>query len=246
MRPSKRGLCWPTENIDPVFPFTRPGSKISWIYNWSPNPTANATSLDFTPMQWNHIGIDDLAGKVQTTNASSILAYNEPELHDQSNMSANLAATEWLRCIEPLRQKGIRCGSPSISSAPHAIPWLRSFLYLIRQAGSDVDFYCLHWYGRGLGAFYDYIWSTHHQLGAEKSVWITEFACTNWNEVMPLRQRDVEVFAREAFKYLDGLDWVERYAWFGPMRNMGAVGKGARLLDDDGNLTDLGKIYRDE
>lgn len=47
-------------------------------------------------------------------------------------------------------------------------------------------------------------------------------------------------------KYLDSLEWVERYAWFGPMRNTGTVGKWARMLDDEGKLTPLGKAYRDE
>lgn len=36
-------------------------------------------------------------------------------------MSTDLAAKEWLRGIEPLRKKGIRCGSPGISNAGHAV-----------------------------------------------------------------------------------------------------------------------------
>jgi hypothetical protein len=86
----------------------------------------------------------------------------------------------------------------------------------------------------------------HHQLGPGKPVWITEYACTNWNEQSPLPQEHVENFARESAKYLDTLDWVERYAWFGPMRNTGTVGKWARMLDGEGKLTALGKAYRDE
>ena len=85
----------------------------------------------------------------------------------------------------------------------------------------------------------------HHQLGPDKPVWITEYACTNWNEQNPLPQEHVEQFARESAAYLETLDWVERYAWFGPMRNTGAVGKWARMLDDGGKLTALGKAYRD-
>lgn len=30
-RPGKRGLCWPNDNVDPVFPFTKPSSKITWL-----------------------------------------------------------------------------------------------------------------------------------------------------------------------------------------------------------------------
>ena len=86
----------------------------------------------------------------------------------------------------------------------------------------------------------------HHQLDAGKPVWITEFAATNWNKDAPLPKDHVENFAKESIKYLDTLDWVERYAWFGPMRDCGTVGRGARMLDDEGGLTALGKAYRDE
>lgn len=157
---SKRGLCWPTDSIDPVFNFTKPGSKISWLYNWSPVPTPNSTSLHFVPMQWNNVYIDHLPSKVRDANATVILGFNEPELPDQANMSTELAAKEWVRVIEPLRKTGIRCGSPGISSAPQGVIYLQEFLQRIRKEGSDIDFYCFHWYGETLGQFYDYIWST--------------------------------------------------------------------------------------
>lgn len=157
---SKRGLCWPTDNVDAAFTFTKPGSKISWLYNWSPQPTPDARSLDFVPMQWNHVDIDNLPTKVRNCHATAVLGFNEPELPDQSNLTSALAAREWIRCFEPLRRAGIRCGSPGISSAPQGVVWLQDFLRQIRAGGSDVDFYCLHWYGETLGQFYDYIWST--------------------------------------------------------------------------------------
>ncbi|CAK1355185.1 unnamed protein product [Cercospora beticola] len=249
---SKRGLCWPVDNQDAVFHFTKPGSKVSFIYNWSPNSTPSSSSLEFVPMQWNNVGIEELHNKVQQAGARAVLGFNEPELPDQSNMSAELAANEWLRHIEPLRKSGIKAGSPGISCAGHAVGWLQDFLQRIRSGGSDVDFWAIHWYGCGnsagasIGMFYDYIWSTHHQLGPDKPVWITEFACTNWNPDAPLPREHVEEFAKETVKYLDTLDWVERYCWFGPMRDTGTVGKYAAMFDHDGKLTTLGKRYRDE
>jgi hypothetical protein len=111
-------------------------------------------------MQWNHVNIDELGQKAQAANAVVVLGYNEPELPDQSNMSVELAASEWIRCIEPLRKIGMRCGSPGISSAPQGVTWLKDFRARIQAAGSDFDFYCIHWYGETLGQFYDYIWST--------------------------------------------------------------------------------------
>ena len=134
----------PNDNKNEVFLFTKPGSKVSWLYNWSPDPTKGASSLDFVPMQWNTVNIDELASKVKAANASSVLGFNEPELPDQSNTSAELAAKEWLRYIEPMRKTGVRCGSPGISSAPQGVVWLKEFLQRLRDGGSDVDFY---WYG---------------------------------------------------------------------------------------------------
>ncbi|KAK5166935.1 uncharacterized protein LTR77_007664 [Saxophila tyrrhenica] len=243
----KRGLCWPTNNHkqDQVFPFTKPGSKVSWLYNWSPNPTPDSKTLEFVPMQWNNAGMDQLQSKVKQVDATRVLGFNEPELPDQSNMPVELAVSNWLQHMEPLRKAGIRCGSPGISSAPQGVAWLQDFLRRIRDGGSDIDFYCFHWYGETLGQFYDYIWSTYHQLGPNKPAWITEFACTNWQIDNPLPRDHVESFARDSVKYLDTLDWVERYAWFGPMRDTGTVGKWARMLDDEGKLTQLGKMYRD-
>ncbi|KAH6658129.1 glycosyl hydrolase catalytic core-domain-containing protein [Truncatella angustata] len=247
-RSSKRGLCWPVDNKDSVTSFTRPGTKVSWLYNWSPDPQPNTTSgmLEFVPMQWNHVNIDELGGKLQSSGARTLLGFNEPELGDQSNMSVELAAREWVRCIEPLRKAGVRAGSPGISSAPHGVGWLRDFLAAIRAGGSDVDFYCLHWYGEALGGFYDHIWSAYHQLGPDRPVWITEFACTNWSRDAPLPREHVEEFARESARYLDTLEWVERYAWFGPMRDTGTVGRWAAMLDAEGNVTPLGRAYRDD
>ncbi|KAK3935955.1 glycoside hydrolase family 128 protein [Diplogelasinospora grovesii] len=250
MAPSKRGLCWPTSNVDPPFIFTKPGSKVSWLYNWSPHPTPRC-SLQFIPMQWNHVNIDTLPGLCAQAGAPAVLGFNEPELAEQSNMSVELAAGEWMRCIEPLRKgqggrAAVRCGSPGISSAPHGVSWLKAFLAAIRAQGGGVDFYALHWYGETLGQFYDYIWSTHHQLGADKPVWITEYAPTNWSVEHPLDKGHVENFVRESCKYLETLDWVERYAFFGAMRDTGTVGRWAAMLDNNGKITEVGKIYRDE
>jgi hypothetical protein len=196
-------------------------------------------------MQWNHVSAQELHEKCRSCAAPAILAFNEPELPDQANMPASLAASTWISHIEPLRKAGIRCGSPGISSAPQGVAWMHDFLGRIRAQGSDVDFWAIHWYGETLGQFYDYIWSTHHQLGVQKPVWITEFAPTNWNKDNPLPKEHVEQFVRDSCNYLDMLNWVEKYAFFGAMRDTGTVGRWSAMLDGEGKLTGLGKIYRD-
>ncbi|KAK5679867.1 hypothetical protein LTS10_007815 [Elasticomyces elasticus] len=238
---NKRGLCWPTENHgkDEVHTFTKPGSKISWLYNWSPSATPNANSLDWVPMQWNHVNIDDLQNKVKAANATTILGFNEPELPDQSNVDVELAAKEWLRCIEPMRKAGIRCGSPGISSAPQGVQWLKEFLKKIKEGGSDVDFYTKRRKCGSLNSLVSIEWTR------ESSGQTLTLAATNWDTNNPLPKEHVEAFAKDSVAYLDGIEWIERYAWFGAMRDAGTVGKWARMLDNDGKLTDLGKAYRD-
>ena len=179
----KRGLSWASDNKDPTFLFTKPNSKISWLYNWSPNPTPGS-SIRFVPMQWNQVDIEKLRDKIIVHGQfipEHVLGFNEPERSDQANMSSEQAAQAWIHHIEPLRRLGIRCGSPGISSAPEGVVWLESFIANIRARGGDIDFYAIHWYGETLGQFYDYIWSTYHRLGPTKPVWITEYAPTNWN-----------------------------------------------------------------
>lgn len=252
---SKRGLAWPRENPSPLTPHpfssaSSPSSKISWLYNWSPDPSLPPNSpFPFVPMVWNgsQCHVNSLTRVLDENREKCpqrvILGFNEPELHDQANMSPDEAANLWMDHMEPLRRSGIRVGSPGMSNAPQGMPWMRSFLSNIRSRGGDVDFWCLHWYGETLGQFYDYIWSTHHQLDASKPVWITEWAPSNWDEGRPLEKGYVEGFVRDACKYLDGLEWVERYCFFGAMNNTGTVGRHAAMLDNEGRLTEVGRIY---
>lgn len=46
--------------------------------------------------------------------------------------------------------------------------------------------------------------------------------------------------------FLDGLDYIGRYSWFGIFREENAnawTGSGVSLLDNSGDLTELGAIY---
>ncbi|KAF2858670.1 glycoside hydrolase family 128 protein [Piedraia hortae CBS 480.64] len=243
---TKRGLAWPCDCHDECSLFKTPNSKISWLYNWSPTPNSNMNGLEFALMQWGTNGIDKLYEKVEAYHAKVVLGFNEPERPDQSNMSPESAAREWIRVFEPLRKSGVKCGSPAISAAPEGLVWLKDFLGRIRDGGSDVDFYCFHWYGAELGQFYDYIWSTYYQLpGEKKPLWITEFACTTFDPAKPLSKDHVENFVRESCKYLDGLEFVAKYAWFGAMRDAGTVGNVVCMIGGDGQVTDIGCAYRD-
>ncbi|KAJ7790950.1 hypothetical protein B0H14DRAFT_204705 [Mycena olivaceomarginata] len=82
----------------------------------------------------------------------------------------------WKDFLEPLKEHGIRLGSPAPSGAPGSKEWLHNFL---DQCGEDctVDFQVLHWYGTNATAFKDFITDYHNEFNLDN--WVTEWACQN-------------------------------------------------------------------
>jgi hypothetical protein len=71
-------------------------------------------------------------------------------------------------------------------------------------------------------------------------IWVTEMA-------LPQQSEDATVqMMNQTLPYLDKLDYVERYAWFGAFRTKNAnewTGDGVALFDGNGGLTKLGALY---
>jgi len=71
-----------------------------------------------------------------------------------------------------------------------------------------------------------------------KTLWVTELGWQNQGE------EDTLNFFNQSTQYLDRLDYVERYAWFGGFRESDSnVGPNGALLDDSGEVDDLGAMY---
>jgi len=188
-------------------------------------------------MQWGEANIDTFAATVLAQNAKRVLTFNEPDLPNQSNLDAAYAAKLWLQYIQPLSMAGVLLGAPAVSSAATGRPWLSSFLAAC--TGCTIDFVPLHWYGTGVGNFYDYIWSMHGEF--PYPIWVTEYADNSASD------SDVASFLDQSMQYLDSdtMDWVERYAWFAFFRS-GDQNDGSlqsNLLDLNGNLNAMGTAY---
>ncbi|KAJ6610462.1 hypothetical protein B0H10DRAFT_2166048 [Mycena sp. CBHHK59/15] len=120
------------------------GGQCSWFYNWSPSAPTNASLVFF-------------AAAVTQAGASTILAFNEPDLPaPQANIPAVEAAQLWQQHIQPLKASGVRLGSPAFTEA---------------CTGCTIDFVVVHWYGEGADNFSRYLES--------KPIWVTEFAETS-------------------------------------------------------------------
>lgn len=239
-------------------------SPLAWYYNWSPNPNRNLIpdgSLEFVPMIH---GIDatessrtEEAIRGLPQSSTHLLSFNEPDGTTGSGGSAIEpadAAKAYIEYVVPYRsgKKGGRnwkISHPSTTGSPNGLKWLKSFNVSCYEIDSDngcpTDFVSVHWYGAfdGLAGWLgtlDEFYNTNSSRDQPVKLWVTE---------MGLPQQSAEATAQmmnQTLPYLDKLDHVERYAWFGAFRPDDAnawTGDGVALFDDDGGLTELGALY---
>ncbi|KAF8899264.1 hypothetical protein BD779DRAFT_1430686 [Infundibulicybe gibba] len=183
-------------------------SVITWIYDWGSLPLdyIAESNLAYVPMQWGGGSINNIGTSIKTQGAKVMLGFNEPDFVNESNMNATMAAALWMQYIQPLKQTGVRLGAPAVTAAPTGIPWLKDFMAACTNC--TFDFIPFHWYGSGVGSFLDYLGQMHGTF-PQHPLWVTEFAETSSNDTV------VADFLNATTTYMDGQDFVERYAWFG-------------------------------
>ncbi|KAH8728136.1 glycosyl hydrolase catalytic core-domain-containing protein [Phaeosphaeriaceae sp. PMI808] len=239
-------------------------TPLKWYYNWSPYPNSDlipADSLEFVPMIH---GIDATKSpqteeviKRLPQSSSHLLSFNEPDGttgSGGSSITPEAAARAYIDYVVPYRNgekggKKWKISHPSTTGSPNGLKWLRSFnesCYEIdSKNGCPSDFVAAHWYGNfdGLAAWVgtlDQFYNTNTTRNPPLKIWVTEMG-------LPQQSADATVdMMNKTLPYLDKLEHVERYAWFGAFRTKEAnawTGKGVALFDGDGGLTQLGALY---
>lgn len=260
---SKRGLAYlgDEHESDQNLLFSA-NSSLDWYYNWSPNVLATV-NLTFVPLLH---GLDDAASDqvIATLNAlpassTHLLSFNEPDGTTSSGGSAispSDAAQSYLDHIAPLRNASDRrwqISHPATTGSAQGLAWLREFnascWALAPDQGCPADFVALHWYGDfgGLAAWLGTLrefYVTNASSGAvsdDLGFWITEMA---------LPQADADetlAMLNQSLVYLDGLDYVEAYAWYGAARKGASwdsyTGDNVAVFNGKGALTDVGALY---
>lgn len=159
-------------------------------------------------------------------------------------MSVEHAAELWRKNVLPMKEKceGVRVGSPAISNGPNGIPWLKEFFEKLGGiSSSGIDHVVIHYYSPDVKNFKRHVQEVYETF--KMPVWVTEFACTTWDPAHPASEKDVLLFLNEAIGFLDESSFVQRYAWFGAIRDVGeGVGR-ANGLQRDGKLSEAGKLY---
>jgi hypothetical protein len=218
--------------------------KASWYYNWASgrgNLTA-PSGVEFVPMIWGADSVKQSTLDEAKRQGKVLLGFNEPDLDGQADMMVEKALDLWPQ----LQNTGMRLGSPAPAfGAADAGSWFDRFMSGAKDRGYRIDFIALHWYGSDFsaaatGQLRSYLQATYNRY--HKPIWLTEYALINFSGSSKYpTQAQQAAFVRASTDMLEGLPFVERYAWFAlPATD----GSGTGLYRDGDSPTTVGVAYR--
>ncbi|MGW4523810.1 glycosyl hydrolase [Amycolatopsis sp. NPDC004378] len=206
-----------------VNPYPEAGTALGdvgarWFYDWAADPQgiSPANGAEFVPMIWGRGSVNqDQLGRAKAS-GSTLLGFNEPDMAGQANMSVETALALWPQ----LQDTGMRLGAPAVAyGADVAGGWLDRFLSGAAARGYRVDFIPLHWYGgdfssAATGQLQSYLQKVHDRY--HLPIWLTEYALTDFSGSTPRYPSSAQQtdFVTKSTAMLEGLSFVERYAWF--------------------------------
>ena len=244
----KRGVAF-NFSISEDLPVLSP--YISWDYNWG-NTSSELSALwfdtnemDYCPMCWNgNYSADAIRAYVAAHPATKyLLAFNEPNLTDQANMTPAQAAALWPAVVALAEELNLKLISPAMNYGTLAgysdpIKWLDEFFEQPNVSLDDVYAISIHCYMGSAGAMAAFV---QKFAKYNKPIWLTEFCA--WENVNSVEaQMD---YMSAALNYLETTELVERYAWFIPRWSKHNVSPYMELLTSgvESSLTDAGKVY---
>ena len=211
---------------------------------------ARTSSLDVVPMVFGKSIADNAKIMAQLTKDHAngtykyLLGFNEPDCKHQANLTASQAADLWPKLVHT----HLILGSPAVANPAGA--WLTNFMHLVHERGMRVDFIALHFYvsidgtAAGLARIKKQVAAVHKKF--KKPIWITELGLVDHRKSPGPAAKNwatAERFLTSVTTLLDGLSYVQRYAWMGDNVTKHADLKWSSLYDSKGHLTPLGVTY---
>ncbi|MBQ8839076.1 MAG: hypothetical protein IJ005_07135 [Bacteroidales bacterium] len=231
------------------------GPAVSWSYNWGNSLPSSAIQsqfdkygMEYIQMIWNgNFNPDNIrAYKAAHPEAEYILAFNEPNLTDQANMTPAEAATHWPAVKALAEELGMAIIAPAMNYgtlADYHDPWkwLDEFFTQPGVSLDDVSGIAIHCYMNSPKSVKGYI-EEFKKYG--KPIWLTEFCAWEGN----VSEKQQIAYMSEMLNYLETADHIERYAWFIPRGNGNSQCHNSLLTTIDFNnrtieLTPLGKVF---
>eukprot|EP00884_Botryococcus_braunii_P007818 jgi/Botrbrau1/17037/Bobra.49_2s0093.1 len=235
---------------------------LAWWYTWGPRPqsldaidVAHEHDLEFVPMLWY---VHRMRPNMTiNTRSKYLLGYNEPNVRSQANTPPEEAAEAYevflsiaeRNELSPVSHSPAPCwgyddSSDCITRSP--FDWWNQFYTKCGELGAncDSDFIATHLYtcdANALASYINEVWQRY-----KKPIWMTEFACCTAlsNATLDENIATQISFMRAAMHLMDSDPRIFRYAWFGPrVGQYPCVGEAANLMNTDGSLTTLGKVY---
>ena len=215
-----------------------------WFYNWAPTreDVEAPPGVEYVPMIWGAKTVTPANLAAVKGQGTTLLGFNEPDLAEQSSMSVEQALDLWPQ----LQATGMRLGSPAVAhSGDQAGGWLDRFMTGARQRGLRVDFITLHWYGSDFGpAAVDHLKNYLDAVRAryDLPIWLTEYSLADFSGggVRYPNAQELADFAGASSRMLEGLPYLERYAWFA----LPADKPGTGLYVPGGTPNRAGEAYR--
>ena len=248
-RSTKRGVAF---NFNYVSDLPLLSPYITWDYNWGNNTNENAAlwfdanEMDFCPMCWNgNYNADKIRQFVAAhPKTKYLLAFNEPNLTDQANMTPAQAAAIWSPVVALARELNLKLVSPAMNYGTLAgysdpVKWLDEFFAQPGVSIDDIDAISVHCYMASASALQGYIEKFRKY---NKPVWLTEFCA--WDPKPSSAEVQMDYMCA-ALHYLENEPLVERYAWFIPRYTSKNNDPHMQLITNEipGELTDAGKLY---
>jgi len=242
-RSVKRGLCFNTMYTAGI---TAIKTGVSWCYNWDTKYSSSietaitAAAIDYIPMAWNgNFNAGNIrAHKTQHPECQYILAFNEPNMTEQANMTPAQAAQQWPALKSLAQELNMKIVAPAVnygtlSNYGDPIVWLDAFFQLVPLA--DVDAIAIHCYMNEPSAVK---WYVKRFRKYNKPLWMTEFcAWEGANLTLAAQHR----YMCEVVNYFEAEPLIARYAWF--MFDGAASQYPYYALNGSNKLTDLGTVY---
>ena len=247
---AKRGVAFSFTQVTDL-PLLSP--YISWDYNWGNTPTNDAAlwfdanEMDYCPMCWNgNYSADKIRAFVAAhPKTQYLLAFNEPNLTDQANMTPAKAASLWGPVVSLAKELNLKLVSPAMNYGTLAgysdpIKWLDEFFAQPNVSIDDIYAISIHCYMSSTSAVQGFVEKFEKY---NKPIWLTEFCA--WDPVPGSVNTQMDYMCG-VLNYLEKRPSVERYAWFIPRTsNKVDTPPYMQLLTHDypASLTDLGKMY---
>lgn len=245
LRNSKKGVGMTSSDCDDL-----EALRTSWYLKWYPLPYSGCDGKEFVPRISNAEHMTYLAQAVTYAQDSGwLIGFTEPNLPWHADLSPAEGARLWRQIEQATAGTGVKLVSPSPSQHPpgqldpYGYTWLWAMVsaYQIQNNGQKPHFDAVAWniYDANPNVIRAYLTTRHNEMlarGYNVPIWVLEYGGECWSNT------GNQTIMTNITPWFDQTSWIGRYAWYATRIDNGWLS--CSLLNESGNLTTLGNIYR--